>query len=310
MHILVTGGAGFIGSHLVEALLGSGHEVTVLDNLSTGRLENLTGDYRLVTGDVRDSDCVAWCMRDREVVFHLAAFTSVAASMEDPEECWDINVAGTRMLLEGACANGVGRIVLSSTSAVYPDSYDGPCSESIPPEPKTPYAESKLECEFAVRSYHKKQGLGYAALRYFNVYGPRQDEQSEYSAVIPAFISAGRKQQALTINGDGRQTRDFVYVADVVRANLMAMDSAVCGVFNVGTANAVSILSLAKTVNRLMDSGGGYVFAEPRPGDAMSSTADISLISSGLGWAPHWSLRSGLTTTIDWFRSKEEPQRG
>jgi len=310
MKILVTGGAGFIGSHLVDSLLKLGHQVTVLDNVSSGHSSNISSQCRLVVGDIRDQVCIDACLKGTEAVFHLAALTSVPGSIEDPTTCYEVNLDATQRLLEAVCAAGVARFIYASTSALYPDNCDSPLRETVSPCPKSPYAQSKLKCEELLRRFHQERDLSYAALRFFNVYGPRQDAQSDYAAVIPAFISAGRKQQALTINGDGRQTRDFVYVADVVRANLAAIDTAVCGVFNVGTAKAVSILSLAKTVNRLVGSPGGYFFAEPRPGDATSSTADIALISSKLGWTPRWRLQTGLATTVDWFVSQEDPPEG
>lgn len=294
MNVLVTGGAGFIGSHIVDRLLAAGHQVTVLDNLSTGKRDNLDSSCQLEVGDIQDSDLVRRFVVDKEVVFHLAAFTSVAGSIEHPETCLQINVNGTVNLLEAACQAGVKRVVFSSTSAIYPDHIDRPMAEDSLPDPKSPYAQSKLEGESLLRQHHERYGLSWAALRYFNVYGLRQDAKSDYAAVIPAFVAQIWQNEALTIYGDGRQTRDFVYVEDVAAANLMAMESEECGIFNVGTSNPISILSLAKTLIRMGGSKSTYIFADPRPGDALSSTADISLISEKLGWAPEWDLASGL----------------
>ena len=305
MDILVTGGAGFIGSHLTEALLGLGHSVTVLDNFSTGKAKNLPEDYRLVVGDIRDRSCVEECIRQAHVVFHLAAFTSVPGGEESPDECLDVNVNGTRTLLEMACLHNVKRFVFSSSSAVYPDSSDTPLSETAAAAPQSHYGRSKLDGESLVQSFHQLKGPSYVGLRYFNVYGPRQDPQSDYAAAIPAFISASSKNETLTIYGDGRQTRDFVYVADVVRANLVALESEVCGIFNVGTSKATSIHDLARTVIRLTGSKSEYIFAPPRPGDALCSTANTSLISSSLGWNPSWGLSAGLRETIRWFSPKK-----
>ena len=306
MNILVTGGAGFIGSHVVEKLLSSGHQVTILDNLSTGKECNLSPESQLVMGDVRDGACVDRCVQGQDVVFHLAAYTSVPGSLEYPQVCLETNLEGTRNLLESSCRWGVRRVIFSSTSAVYPGHPDTPKSETTPPEPASPYAASKLEGEALLEWFHQHRGLSYVALRYFNVYGPRQDAESDYASVIPAFISMSQMGETLTIYGDGHQTRDFVYVDDVVQANLQAMESEVCGIFNVGTTYAVSILCLAKAVVGLMGSKSDYTFAEPRPGDVFALTADISLISSGLGWTPRWDLRSGLTRTIDWSRSQSK----
>ena len=304
MNVLVTGGAGFIGSHLVERLLDLDHDVTVLDDLSTGRMEKLSEKCRLVVGDVREANCVRNCVAGKDKVFHLAAFTSVAGSIEDPDTCFDVNVTGTENLLQQACLAGVRRVVFSSTSAVYPEHPDTPRAEDTLPDPKSPYAQSKLEGESLLRKYQQREGLSWTALRYFNVYGPGQDAQSDYAAVIPAFLSATLKNEPLTIHGDGQQTRDFVYVEDVVEANLLASASKECGIFNVGTSCPVSILCLAKTVIGLEGSKAGYTFAGPRPGDVLSSTADISQISSRLNWAPRWNLNEGLKETSRWFKSR------
>jgi UDP-glucose 4-epimerase len=301
VNILVTGGAGFIGSHLVDALLALGHRVTVLDNVSTGQLKNVSPSCQLKVGDIRDAACVKRCVLGQEVIFHLAAFTSVPGSLENPELCRDVNVNGTQNLLEAACSEGAGRFIFASTSALYPEYPDLPRSEATPLEPKSPYAQSKLEGERLLKWYGQSKGLSYLGLRYFNVYGPRQSAESDYAAVIPSFIAAQQRQDALQIFGDGRQTRDFVYVADVVRANLLAMESGICGIFNVGTSRPVSILCLAKTVIRLGAPKVPYTFSDPRPGDLMSSTADISNISVKLGWTPQWDLTAGLRETIRWF---------
>ena len=298
MKILVTGGAGFIGSHLVDRLTMLGHEVTVLDNLTTGDRANLGGECELMVGDIRDPSCVDKCVRGRDAIFHLAAFTSVPGSMERPAHCRDVNVKATRDLIESACLHDVKRFIFSSSSAVYPDLPDAPRPEETPPQPKSPYAESKLEGESLLHTYHRRKGISYVGLRYFNVYGPRQDAQSDYAAVIPIFISASGKNKTFTIYGDGSQTRDFVYVADVVSANLAALESDVCGIFNVGTSAAISIRELADTIVKLTGSRSRYVFEPPRPGDALTSTADISRIRAVLGWQPQWDLPAGLQHII------------
>ena len=306
MNVLVTGGAGFIGSHLVEALTGKGHQITVLDDFSSGDPENLVEGCRLVTGDIRDAEAVESCVHGQEVVFHLAAFTSVSESIERPEACLDINVRGMRNLLDRAAAAGVRRVVFASTSAVYPEDWDVPMPEETPPEPKSPYAESKLEGERLLEELRVDRGVSYAALRFFNVYGARQDELSDYASVIPVLISSCLRNEAMTIFGDGTQTRDFVQVADVADAGLRAMESEACGIFNVGTSVPVSVLELADTIKELTGSDSERIFGPPRAGDARSSTADISRIAAELGWSPQWDLSTGLKETIRWFAHRED----
>lgn len=298
MDILVTGGAGFIGSHLVDELVGLGHKVTALDNLSTGNWDNVVEGCERVTGDIRDSLMVDKCVSGKDVVFHLAAYTSVPGSIDDPTLCLAVNVDGTRNLIEASRMYKVKRFVFSSSSAVYPDFPNSPRAENTPPDPKSPYAQSKLEGESLLKRYHQETGFGYAGLRYFNVYGARQDAESDYAAVIPIFIKKARKNENLTIYGDGRQTRDFVYVTDVVRANLLVMESPHPGIFNVGTAKAISIEELANSIIMLTGSEAGYSFEPPRPGDVFTSTADISLIRSSVGWRPEWDLPVGLHQTM------------
>jgi UDP-glucose 4-epimerase len=303
VNALVTGGAGFIGSHVVDALLEGGHRVTVLDNFSTGRKENLAAGCVPVEGDVRDADAVSRCVRGQDVVFHLAAFVSLPESIERPEACLDTNVAGTRTLLEACVCAGVRRVVFASSSAVYADDSAEPLDESVPPAPASPYAASKLEGEHLLEWFRERHDLGYAALRYFNVYGPRQDVGSDYAAVVPRFLGQALEGEPLTIFGDGRQTRDFVYVADVARANLAGLAAGASGVFNIGTGRAVSVRELADEVLRLTGSRSERRFAPPRAGDAFCSTADARRAAAVLGWSPGWRLDRGLAATIDWFRA-------
>jgi len=199
--------------------------------------------------------------------------------------------------------------VFASTSAVYPDHPDIPWSESSEPDPQSPYAESKLEMERLLEQYRQSDGLSYAAMRFFNVYGPRQEAESDYASVIPKFIATRQERRELTIFGDGSQTRDFVYVADVAGALVKAMGSTENGIFNVGTAHAVTVLDLAQWIVELVGTEGGYNFAEPRLGDAMSSTADISRTTSVLGWTPQWELADGLRETLKWFDDKRSESK-
>ena len=303
MNILVTGGAGFIGSHLVDALVGCGHLVTVLDDLSTGKESNLAPECRMIIGDIRDPSCVDRSVRGQDVIFHLAAYTSVPGSVDNPQVCFEINVEGTRNVLQQACDWGVKKVVFSSSSAVYPGDCDRAIAETTPPDPESPYAASKLESERLLERFHRDQGLSYVVLRYFNVYGPRQDTLSDYASVIPLFITRSMNGETPTIFGDGHQTRDFVYVTDVASANLRAMDTEICGVFNVGTGQPISILCLGDAVAKSMGSVLGFDFANPRPGDILASTADISSIAASLGWQPEWVLEAGLESTIAWYRA-------
>lgn len=302
MKILVIGGAGFIGSHTSKELIRMGHVVTVLDNLSSGKKANLPLGCTFVHGDVRYHSCVERCVRDKDIVIHLAAFTSVPESFERAAECFEVNVQGTLNILESAAKCGVRRIVFASSSAVYAEEPNIPKAETMCPEPESPYAVSKLEGEHLLEWYHRRKELQYIALRYFNVYGPRQAANSDYAAVIPIFIERSLSGDALVIHGDGRQTRDFVYVDDVAKANIVAMQDRVCGVYNIGTGIETSVLALAKQIIDLVSSNGSYSFASHRPGDILSSTANIDLIHKRLSWSPKWSLSAGLDKTIEWWK--------
>jgi UDP-glucose 4-epimerase len=300
MRVLVTGGAGFIGSHTAQALVKLGHAVTVLDNLSTGRRENVPSGCALVVGDVRDQALIQRCVQGQDAVLHLAAFTSVPESFGRATECFEVNVHGTLNVLEAVATTGRERVIVASSSAVYAEAPDAPKVETMCPEPASPYAVSKLEGEHLLEWYHKRHGLAYVAFRYFNVYGPRQSAESGYAAVIPKFIAGSLRNETLTINGDGRQTRDFVFIEDVVAANLLAVQGARPGVYNVGTGTASTILWLAERIIGLVGSTSGYAFAPRPPGDIFSSTADVGLISHHLGWRPAWTLEQGLEHTLTW----------
>jgi UDP-glucose 4-epimerase len=300
MRVLVTGGAGFIGSHTAQALVKLGHAVTVFDNLSTGHRESVPAGCTLVEGDVRDHALVDRCVQGQDAVLHLAAFTSVPESVGRATECFEVNVHGTLNVLEAVATGGKGRVVFASSSAVYAEEPDAPKVETMCPEPASPYAVSKLEGEHLLDWYYRRRGVPYTAFRYFNVYGPRQEENSDYAAVIPKFITRSLRNETLTIHGDGRQTRDFVFIEDVVAANLLAVQGTRPGVYNVGTGTASTILWLAKRVNGLAGSTSGYAFAPRPPGDILSSTADVGLISHHLGWRPAWTLERGLEQTLAW----------
>lgn len=301
MNVLVTGGAGFIGSHTAEKLIRLGHVVTVLDNLSTGKMANLPPGCAFVHGDVRDHSLIERCVQDQDVVIHLAAFTSVPESFRRPAECFEVNVHGTLNILESAARCSVRKFVFTSSSAVYAEEPNVPKAETMCPEPASPYAVSKLEGEHLLEWYHRRKGLQYIALRYFNVYGPCQAADSDYAAVIPIFIERALLGGTLVIHGDGQQTRDFVYVDDVVEANVLAVLGHACGVYNVGTGMEISILALAQQITNLTSSNSPLSLAPRRPGDILSSTANIKLIRKRLSWDPKWFLSEGLVHSIEWW---------
>jgi UDP-glucose 4-epimerase len=307
---LVTGGAGFIGSHLVEALLAEGFAVRVLDDLSSGRRENLgpvAGRVELLVGDVCDESAVARAVEGAEVVFHHAAVASVPKSVDDPIRTHAVNVQGTVNLLDRARRAGARRVVFAASSAVYGDPAELPIRESALARPLSPYALHKYTGELHCRLFTALHGLETVALRYFNVYGPRQDPASDYAAVIPLFIEACRRGKAPTIFGDGEQTRDFVFVADVVRANLLAArsEAAVGTVVNVASGRATSVIELWELVADLCGSPLLPNFAAPRAGDVRDSVADVSGAASRLGFAPEVDLRDGLRATIESSSSRE-----
>jgi UDP-glucose 4-epimerase len=296
---LVTGGAGFIGSHVVEALLWGGHRVRVLDNFSTGRRANLAevlNQIELIEGDIRDLAAVREATRGVELIFHLAAMVSVPESMKDPLAAEAINARGTLNLLTAAQQQRVRRLILSSTCAVYGDPAALPVSESQPTCPKSPYGVAKLAAEGYCAVFNQTLGLETVVLRYFNVYGPRQDASSPYSGVISIFVERLLKGQTPTIYGSGEQTRDFVYVSDVVRANLQASQLAAAAghTFNIGRGHPVSINQLLQELNRLLGTNLNPVCAPLRSGDIQRSFADVSQAATILGWQAEVSLQKGL----------------
>lgn len=297
---LITGGCGFIGSHIAEALLADGEHVRVFDNLSSGKLANLQGfgsAVDVVKGDVRDPEALRAAMKGVTQVFHEAALVSVAVSVEQPEENDAINIRGTLNVLQAARVAGVRRLVFATSAATYGNNPDLPKRETMLPEPESPYALGKLAGEYYLRLYSHLYGVETVALRYFNVFGPRQDGKSMYSGVISRFIDNIRQGCGPTIFGDGGQTRDFVFVKDVVQANLLAMRSPAVGkgeIFNVATGTQVSLLQLWETLRKITGSTLEPSFQPPRAGDIRHSLADISKISKTLGYVPRHSLEEGL----------------
>lgn len=310
MNVLVTGGAGFIGGHVARTLLSAGDAVAVLDNLSTGVRANLDPRCEFLSEDVRDGDRLSAAVRGRDAVVHLAAYTSVPESFREADLCFEVNVEGTLNVLDAAARAGVPKVVFASSSAVYADEPEGPKPETMCPGPCSPYAVSKLEGEHLLAWFRRRRGLHTTALRFFNVYGPRQDARSDYAAVIPIFIERALAGETLTIYGDGQQTRDFIYAQDVADAVLASLRSPCCGVLNVGAGRAVRVLDLAGQILALTGSQGGYTFADRRPGDVASSTADISAIARDLGWIPRTGLEQGLSQTLTWFRGQNGSGEG
>ena len=255
-----------------------------------------------MVGDVRDADAVASAVRGADVVVHLAAFLSVFESFLRPGDCFEINVQGTLNVAEGAARAGVRRLVCASSSAVYGAGTGEPLAEGACPLPESPYAVSKLEDEHILAWFGRRRGLASVAFRYFNVYGPRQNADSDYSAVIPLFLQKSFRGLPLTIYGDGLQTRDFVHVSDVAAANAAAVKSACSGVFNVGTGDETTILDLARAITDLARSQGQWTFAPARAGDVRASTASLARIVEALDWRPRRGLREGLVDCADWWR--------
>ncbi len=298
--VLVTGGAGFIGSHLVDALVGRGAAVRVLDNLETGRRENLArhgGVIELLEGDLRDAGACVRACRGVELVFHLAALGSVPRSIEDPATSVAVNVAGTANLFAAARDGGVRRVVYASSSAVYGDSEALPKREGTEGRPLSPYAWSKKAGEDLAGVFHRCYGLELVGLRYFNVYGPRQPHDGAYAAVVPRFFAACEAGGSPVIHGDGEQSRDFTYVADAVRANLLAASAPAAGAgraFNVASGRRTTINELARRIRDLVGRGGEPEHRQPRPGDVRHSLADLSAASGALGYAPGYDPEAGL----------------
>lgn len=304
---LVTGGAGFIGSHLVHALLQEGADVRVLDNFSTGKRGNLdgpSGRLEVLEGDLRDASRVTEAVRGVEVVFHEAAFVSVPQSMEEPSHCFDVNVAGTVSLLEAARRAGVRRVVSASSAAVYGDSEALPLVEETVLRPLSPYAASKRVDEIYAQLYTVSFGLEVTALRYFNVYGPRQRPDSMYAAAVPIFIRRLLDGQPVMIFGDGGQTRDLIAVRDVVRANLIAAEhpAAPGQVFNICTGQETRIIDLVEVLQDLFPSAPAPVFDAPRPGDIYRSLGSPQKAADLLGFRAKVPLADGLAETVEWMR--------
>jgi UDP-glucose 4-epimerase len=302
MQILVTGGAGFIGSHLAEQLVGAGHKVRVLDNLSSGKRSNLAraAGVEFVEGDIRDAATVCRSVEGMEAIYHLAAVASVQASIDDPLGTHGSNFIGTLNLLEAARQEGVRRLIYASSAAVYGDTDALPVSEQTLTNPLSPYAADKLAGEHYLKFYAAKYGIEPVVFRFFNIYGPRQDPASPYSGVISIFVERIRREQPVTIFGDGRQTRDFVYVRDLidVLAAALTNERAVGAVLNVGRGVECSLLELLASLERLVGRSVPRQHAPARVGDILRSRADVRRLESALGYVPRTTVENGLAEVL------------
>lgn len=307
---LISGGAGFIGSNLAEYLVRRGHSVRVFDNFLTGKRDNLRAvadQIEILEGDLRNPDDCRRAVAGARYVLHLAALPSVPRSVADPLLSHEINVTGTLHLLLAARHARCQRFVFSSSSSVYGDTPTLPKHEGLTPQPLSPYATQKLAGEHYCRIFWKLYGLETVSLRYFNVFGPRQDPQSQYAAVIPRFITAILRGESPTIFGDGTQTRDFTFVENIVTANLaatVAPKEALGESINVACGDRISLLQLVDTINRVLGKQIRPMFAPPRSGDVLHSQAANDKARSLLGWTPHITFADGIAKTIAWYRQR------
>ncbi|AQQ70826.1 UDP-glucose 4-epimerase [Limihaloglobus sulfuriphilus] len=302
MKVLITGGAGFIGSHIAQQLQGRA-QVRILDNLRSGFKHNIEPfDVEFIEGSITDKKIVREAVDGVDYIFQLAAMISVPESMANPAECVEINVNGILNVLQAAADAGVKKLVHSSSAAIYGDNPVVPKLESMYPEPKSPYGITKLDGEYYCRMFAEEGLLNTACLRYFNVFGPRQDPNSQYAAAVPIFIYRALRNEPIMIFGDGEQTRDFVFVEDVARANIfMATNPEFKEVYNVAYGKTTTIKSLAQSIIRFTGSSSEIVFKEERPGDVKHSTACIDKLL-GCGFSPSGSFEAGLQKTIEFFK--------
>ncbi|UCD13530.1 MAG: SDR family oxidoreductase [Thermoplasmatales archaeon] len=307
--IVITGGAGFIGSNLVGALFRE-NEVIVIDDLSTGHLENIKylideKSISFVKGSTTDLGLLQKTFKNVNYVFHEAAIPSVPRSIKDPVKSNYANVNGTLNVLVAARDNDVEKVVYASSSSVYGDTPTLPKKEDMNPNPMSPYAVSKVTGEYYCTVFNEVYELATASLRYFNVYGPRQDPSSEYAAVIPRFIYRVLNDKSPIVYGDGLQTRDFTYIKDVVNANILAAESNATGNFNIAGGKRISINDLARIIMKTCRKDLDFVYKNPRPGDIMHSLADISKAKEKLAYEPDFDLTRGLEETIEWYLSRK-----
>ena len=304
---LVTGGGGFIGSNMVRFLLEKGAKVRVLDNFETGRHENLEeilDGIELIEGDIRDEAAVAESVAGADAVLHLAALGSVPRSIEDPSTTHDVNVGGIFNMLKASCDAKVKRFVFASSSSIYGDDATLPQTEDLPLAPISPYGASKAIGELYCRAFYKSYGLETACLRYFNVFGPRQDPNSQYAAAIPLFVSALLGDKPPTIFGDGEQSRGFTYIENVMEANWLALtvEKTSGQAMNISTASSVTVNTVVKTIAELLGKDIEPIYAPVRPGDIKHSFADVSWAKKLIGYEPKISFDEGIRRAINWYK--------
>lgn len=304
-NILITGGAGFIGSHIANELIEN-NNITIIDNLSTGNVKNLNNpnheNLKIIKEDIRKVN-LDNLTQGIDYIFHLAALASVPLSVENPIECSEINLNTTIKLLKSAVNNNVKKIVFSSSSSVYGENRNMPLKETEPPMPTSPYAASKASCELYLKSFYESYGLNYTALRYFNVFGPKQDKNSQYAAVIPNFISALLEGKQAEIYGDGEQTRDFVYVGDVTRANILSCESDYNGIINIASGEKLTINRLYEIVKNTLGSDLKPKYLPQRLGDIKHSLADVSNMEKINLKINSNDFEKQLQETINWFKT-------
>ena len=307
MHVVVTGGAGFIGSNLAKTLLRQNNDVIILDDLSTGHYKNikdLVNDKKIkfIEGSVTDLNLLKKTFKDVDYVFHQAAIPSVPRSIKDPIKSNNVNINGTLNVLIVAKENNVKKVVQASSSSIFGDTPTLPKKEDMNPNPLSPYAASKLAGEYYCKIFTNVYGLSTISLRYFNVYGPHQDPTSEYAAVIPKFISRVLMEKSPIIYGDGEQTRDFTFIKDVVQANILAAENKATGIFNIAGGKRITINKLAESIMKICGKQLNLIYSDPMPGDVKHSLADISKAKEKLGFEPKYNLTKGLEETVKWFQ--------
>jgi UDP-glucose 4-epimerase len=303
MKILITGGSGFIGSHIAEHFQSIASEIRVLDNYRTGYAKNLNGlNATVIEGSITDRALVREAVQGIDYIFHMAALVSVPESMSKPSECVDINVHGLLNVLEEASAAGVKKIVLASSAAIYGDNPTVPKLETMVPEPKSPYAVTKLDGEYYLEMFRREGKLASTSIRFFNVFGPRQDPKGAYAAAVPIFMEKALKNEDITIFGDGGATRDFIFVKDIVGALAFAALNDIHGTFNAGYGGQITIQDLAEKIIREAGSSSKIVHLPERAGDVRHSRASSDKLRAA-GWVPQFSLEQGLAQTMEYFRS-------
>jgi UDP-glucose 4-epimerase len=301
VRVLITGGAGFIGSHLADELSGKGADVIIYDNLTSGKTDNIKNiRHTFIENDIRDCEQLNRCMERVDFVIHLAALTSVIESIERPEDYFSVNVNGTLNVLKTARAHNVKKVLFASSAAVYGDSPLLPKYEDMRPEPQSPYAITKLDGEYFCNLYHCVYNVPTVAARFFNVFGERQDERSAYAAAVPIFISCALRNELIQIYGDGRQTRDFIYIKDIVNALIFLMEKGE-GIFNIGYGSSITVNDLVQEIQRLVGSQSKVTYVPERPGEIKHSSASAEKIRQ-LGFAPEFSLEQGLKRTVEFMR--------